>query len=601
MNVESIEKMSKARLIQELKKLQTAQDRMVAHLDEGDPKRVMHQLQIHQIELEIQNRELQESQRRLEESNARYLALFDFAPVGYCTLDREGYIREINLTGASLLEIQRDQLIGKSLGSVIGRANYNRFRSHMKQCVAEDARVTVDLTLSSMGIQRIVRFITDPVPNPNGPTVTYRTALIDITEEKRFEDELLLLSNLGAVLVSALDYEKSLAAAARVIVPALADLLKIDLIRDDGNVERILVLFADTTKQETLAPKMKEFFPRPDSKTVQAKVIRSGEPAMIQEVSDPVRERLAHDETHAGLLRAAGVRSVIVVPLTVREATFGAMTFATAESGRQYSPSNFRLAETIASRIASSIDNSRLLASRQKAISGRDAILAVVSHDLRNTLNVIQLKTHVMQESADSQSRDDAIFIQRRAGEMVRLIQDLLDISSMEAGQFRLEKSPQTVEPIVKKAIDILSGQAERKSLRLETEVKVEKESIINCDPDRIQQVLGNLIGNAIKFTAPEGDIMVRVEVCRGEVCFSVRDSGPGIPEADLPHVFDRFWSVGKSGVMGTGLGLSIAKGLVEAHGGRIWAESEMGVGSTFVFTLPLTKDPMRRPWKQAA
>jgi signal transduction histidine kinase len=277
------------------------------------------------------------------------------------------------------------------------------------------------------------------------------------------------------------------------------------------------------------------------------------------------------------------------------------MTFATAESGRRYSPSNFRLAETVAGRIATSIDNSRLFASRQKAISGRDAILAVVSHDLRNMLNVIQLKTHVMQGSPDTQSREDAVFIQRRAGEMVRLIQDLLDISSMEAGQFRLEKSPQAVEPIVTKAIDILSGQAERKSLRLSTDVSVGKESTINCDPDRIQQVLSNLIGNAIKFTAPEGAIMVRVELCKGEACFSVQDSGPGIPETDLTHVFDRFWSVGKGGVIGTGLGLSISKGLIEAHGGRIWAESEIGVGSTFFFTLPLSGDPTRRPWKQAA
>ena len=568
MNVEPIEKMPKARLIQELKKLQTSQESVAA----------------------------------LEESNARYAALYDFAPVGYCTLDREGHIQEINLTGAALLETPRDLLIGKALGSVIGRANSDLFREHMKRSVAENLRVTVDLTLpSSMGLQRVVRIITDPVPNPNGRAVMYRTALIDITEEKRFEDELLLLSNLGAVLVSALDYEKSLEAAAHVIVPALADLLKIDLVRDDNRVERILVLFADAKKQAALAPKMKEFSPRPDWTTVQANVIRSGEPLMIAEVSDLFRERLAHDETHAGFLRAAGIRSVIVAPLTVREATIGAMTFATAESGRRYSYSNFRLAETIAGRIAASIDNSRLFASRQKAISGRDAILAVVSHDLRNALNVIQLKTHVMQGSEDSQSREDAVFIQRRAGEMVRLIQDLLDISSMEAGQFRVEKSPQAVEPIVKKVIDTLSMQAERKSLRLRTEVKVGRESRINCDPDRIQQVLNNLLGNAIKFTAPEGTIIVHVAQKKGEVCFSVRDSGPGIPDADLKHVFDRFWSVGKGGVMGTGLGLSIAKGLVEAHGGRIWAESQMGVGSTFFFTLPLVGDSMRHPWQQAA
>jgi CheY-like chemotaxis protein len=171
---------------------------------------------------------------------------------------------------------------------------------------------------------------------------------------------------------------------------------------------------------------------------------------------------------------------------------------------------------------------------------------------------------------------------------MNRLIQDLLDISSIEAGRLRLEKSRQAVLPMLKEALAVWEPQAAQKSLGIDCKCPGADELNLDCDPNRIRQVLNNLIGNAIKFTEPGGSIHVRVEPRADEVCFSVTDSGPGIPKADLPHIFDRFTRTSKSALRGTGLGLSIAKGIVEAHGGRIWVESHTGVGSTFYFILPL-------------
>ena len=590
----SVDKMSKTQLIRELERLQSTQRRLVAHLDDADPKRVLYDLETHQIEIEMQNRELLESQQRLEESRGRYSDLYDFAPVGYCTLDHKGRIVEINRTGAELLEAPKEQLIDKSFRSVVAFSNPDVFETHISRCAKEKTRVTSDLTLLFRdGTQRTVRMITDPMVRGSQKPPVFRTILIDITEEKRFEDELLLLSNLGAVLIAPLDYREALEAAARILIPALADLLKIDLLNDAGRIERFLVLFADHRKQETLAERMMQFYPRPGWKTAQAKVIESGEPMLLAEVPDVLRDRMAHDKAHADILRAAGVRSMMVMPLTVRGRTFGAITFATAESRRRYSASNFRLAGTVANRIATTIDNARLFDDRMKAVTGRDAVLAVVSHDLRNSINVIQLKTYLMLQRADTQSREDAAFIRRRADEMGRLIQDLLDISSLEAGQLRMEKSRQAVVPIVKKTLEAFEFQAAQKSLKLDTEFRVGEELRADCDPDRIQQVLANLIGNAIKFTSFGGSILVRVVPRRDDICFSVSDSGPGIPEPDLLRVFDRFWHAVKSGRRGTGLGLTIAKGLVETHGGRIWAESKIGHGSTFFFTLP-TSHPER-------
>jgi PAS domain S-box-containing protein len=529
----------------------------------------------------------------------RYSKLYDLAPVGYCTLDQKGDIQQINLTGASLLEASRERLIGKSFGSVVTHKEPRLFVEHLRRCADQRLRTSTDITLVlASGIQRIVRLITDPVTNPTDNTVSLLSALIDITEEKRFEDDLRLLSDLGEVLVSALDYWEAIDSAAQMLVPAMADLVKIDLIDDDGHVRRFLVRFADAKKQETLAEKLKQFYPRPGWTTPQALVIESGEPMLLADVSDLVRARMAHDAAHGELLQAAGVQSLMIVPLTARGRRFGALTFASAESGRRYSQSNLPLAETIASRLATTIDNARLLSERKKAISARDAILAVVSHDLRNSLNVIQLKTYLMLQSSEQQTRAEGAFIQRRIDDMIRLIQDLLDISSIEAGQLRLEKSRQAVIPIVKKVFEAFEFQAAQKSIVLESELPQEENPEINCDPARIRQVLTNLVGNALKFTEGGGSVFVRVFSKRGEVYFSVADSGPGIPPEDLARVFDRFWRADRSSRLGTGLGLSIAKGVVETHGGRIWVESQLGVGSTFFFTLPLADAEQERRWE---
>ena len=525
--------------------------------------------------------------KSLRESRDRYSDLYDFAPVGCCTIDRQGLIQEINMTGAALLASPREELIGRPFESVPARMVPNSLESHLKRCAEQTTPVTSDFVLTlGQGVQRVIRIISDPATKEYESRVCYRTALIDITEEKRFGDELLLLSELGAVFVSPLDYTEALQAAARILVPALADLLKIDLLTEGERIERVLVLFADDHKQQALAERLKQFYPRPGWTTVQSKVIQSGQPILLADVSDMLRDRMAHDEVHASLLRATGIRSIMVVPLTVRGRTFGAMTFAAAESGRRYSASNFRLAETVASRVAATIDNARLFAEKKKAIAARDAILAVVSHDLKNSLNVIQLKSYVMSQSPEVRIRTDADFIKRRADEMARLIQDLLDISSMDAGQLRLEKSRQTVTVIVKKVMEAFDFKAQQKSLKLRSESSA-NELEVECDPYRVHQILANLIDNAIKFTAAGGTIVVNAFPGNGEVCLSVADSGAGIPEADISHVFDRFWTANQHG-RGTGLGLSIAKGLVESQGGRIWAESQVGVGSTFFFTLPL-------------
>jgi signal transduction histidine kinase len=173
---------------------------------------------------------------------------------------------------------------------------------------------------------------------------------------------------------------------------------------------------------------------------------------------------------------------------------------------------------------------------------------------------------------------------------MNRLIQDLLDVARIEAGRMYLERDYLQPANLVREAVELNAVLAAAKALTLRPEGG-DATSPVLADRDRVLQVLANLIGNAIKFTPSGGEITVRAEPVNGEICFSVADSGPGIREDDLTRLFRPFWQGRRGGREGAGLGLTIAKGIVEAHGGRIWATSEPGAGATLCFTLPAAEE----------
>jgi signal transduction histidine kinase len=176
--------------------------------------------------------------------------------------------------------------------------------------------------------------------------------------------------------------------------------------------------------------------------------------------------------------------------------------------------------------------------------------------------------------------------IQRSVQQMNRMIRDLLDASSIDAGRFRVAQSYTDVAPLLCQASDLLGPLAAAKKIQLEcSAAKGLPKAWV--DADQMLRVFSNLIGNAIKFTPEGGAIALRAELIEDSIAFSVRDTGSGIPAAQLPHVFDRYWQGMRGDRRGAGLGLAIAKGIVEAHGGRIWVESTPGIGSTFSFSIP--------------
>jgi signal transduction histidine kinase/CheY-like chemotaxis protein len=383
-------------------------------LDERD--QLIHDLEVHQAELQAQNQQLRDAQELLEASRARYSDLYDFAPVAYCTLDAVGCISEINLTGATLLATPRARVIGKPFAVYVAEPDRAAFRTHLQRCgAAPGGRAVVDLTLADVTRPPIViQMVSVVVVDQAGVVQGCRSSFTDSTEQKRAEEAL------------------------------------------------------------------------------------------------------------------------------------------------------------------------------QLAVRMREDFLAIVSHDLRSPLSSILLGSEVLQVSAvlDASGQRSVGVIHHAALRMSRMLSDLLDLSSMDAGHLSMECRPERVEDLLAALVESATPGAAAKSIQLDL-VLGAPGLIAYCDRDRVLQVLMNLVGNAIKFSAIRGRVAIEARAVFGHTELCVRDEGVGITASQLEHIFDPYWQVAKTAKLGTGLGLAIARGIVEVHGGRIWAESVVGRGSSFCFTLP--------------
>lgn len=230
-------------------------------------------------------------------------------------------------------------------------------------------------------------------------------------------------------------------------------------------------------------------------------------------------------------------------------------------------------------------------AAAEAAVNARDEVLRIVAHDIGNSLSAVKIHAMVLERTlpaegqAEARKRTEAI--RHLTQQMDRLRQDLLDVAAIEAGRLSFEPGETSLHGVVDEVLGTVAEQAAEKGLAVERALADDLPAVW-ADRERLHQVLGNLVGNAVKFTPAGGHI--RVGAARGdegEVRVTVEDTGPGIPPEHLEHVFDRFWQARSTRRAGAGLGLAIARGIVEAHGGRIQACSEVGKGTTFEFTLP--------------
>jgi signal transduction histidine kinase len=410
-------------------------------------------------------------------------------------------------------------------------------------------------------------------------------ALRDITEQKQAETEARLLADLGAIFAGALEFEGRLTGLARLLARDLADLCVLDIIGDDGTIRRARVACRDLTR-EWLCDVLMRTSADGERHRVAAPVLETGQGVLIAKVTPHVIRSWARTYEDRMALQKAGFQSAIGVPLMAREKVLG--TVSLLSLSRVYGPGDLHVAEVVAQRASVLLDNARLFDTAKRAIKARDDILGIVAHDLRNPLAAISALGTVLRLRDTKREIGEEIGeeIGNAVNRMNRLIQDLLDVTGIEAGHLslrlaRLDAAKVATDSVVPQTPLVASASLE---LRLDMAPNLPD---IWADHDRLLQVFDNLIGNAIKFTKPHGQITLAAAAHAGEVLFSVADTGRGIATAHLPYVFDRFWQGSRDKRRGAGLGLAIVKGIVEAHGGRIWVQSTPGHGSTFFFTIP--------------
>lgn len=424
------------------------------------------------------------------------------------------------------------------------------------------------------------------VRNGRGEPVRVIGSMMDVTERKREEEAQRFLAQASALMDSSLDREAILPRLARLCIPLLGDYSLVDLVDEQGHLHRVATAHVDPRKEELLARESILGTSEVPERSLVARALRTGEPAFVPECGDPEGRDPDDDRDALGRI---GVCSLIVAPLLIGERRIGAITIGTSDSGRVYTPVDLMHVQDLAHRLAFSIDHARLYQEATDAVRARDEVLGVVTHDLRNPLSAIQMSAALLREGGQERRAENQKWVDiilNTADQMNHLIGDLLDLSSIDAGRFSVDAAEQKVSAITTGAIELLEPLANEKEIRMAARVG-EGVTTVWADTGQILRVLSNLVGNAIKFTPTGGAVLLTVERTESEVLFSVSDTGPGIPAEHQPHVFDRYWQATAGDRRGAGLGLAIAKGIVESHGGRIWADGGEGKGATFHFTLP--------------
>ena len=417
-----------------------------------------------------------------------------------------------------------------------------------------------------------------PICDPGGKPLRWLCTYTDVSLQR-------FLDQATALLSTSLDYEQTLEQLARLAVPDLADWCAVDL-ASDGDIRRVAITHADPDALER-ARQHSARYPQQSDMGV-ARVVRTGEPLYMPLLTEEVLAASVPDPAERANLSPFGLRSVIIVPLTARGRVLGAITLVTSNSGRTYHPPDLEIALELGRRAGLAVDNARLYAEAHQAVRVREDVLAIVSHDLRNPLGAIDLSASMLMQRTgnDARMRKQLEIIRRSSTRMEHLISDLLDMASIQAGRLSLTLEPHDAAQMVAEVIDTHAALAAERQIDLHADAHVAGVTL-RCDRERLSQVFGNLMSNAIKFCRPGDQITLRATADATHARFDVCDTGPGIAASELPRIFDPYWSAQRHAKKGTGLGLYICKGIIEAHGGMLTAASEVGAGATFTVTLP--------------
>ncbi len=534
------------------------------------------------------------AERKLRESESRFRAVLDqVEDYAIFILDPEGCVASWS-SGARLLKgWSQEEILGKSFallyppeeaargmpGAELERA------AHAGHVENEGWRIRKD------GSRFLANVVTTALRGEQRELLGFVKVTRDITERRRAERNVEFLSRATQELTLSLDSKATLERLVHVVVPEVADWCGVDVEGGGGSTGAFVTSTHGDPRAEQALQESRLRFPldeRWPSEIVER--LRRGEPVFLPQVGEAELSAVARSAEHLELLRTVGVHSLIVVPLRSRGVAYGSVTLAMTGSMRRFDNTDLDLVVELARRSELAIDNARLFEETQRAVRIREDVLAMVSHDLRTPLSAIRLAASLAARRVAEGAQLSGVLqqleaIRRRTVGAEVLLQDLLDMASIRAGRMTVKFAPDDAGALLSEAMEAHEALALEKGVSLEQETS--GAIAVRCDRSRILQVFSNVLTNAIKFGAAGARVRVGAEHGERFATFTVVDTGPGILEDELPHVFEAYWSARQQARQGTGLGLFISKGIVEAHGGRIWIESQAGRGTTVRFTVP--------------
>jgi signal transduction histidine kinase len=436
-----------------------------------------------------------------------------------------------------------------------------------------------------------------PVKTADGRVEVVINFFRDVTEKLRQKAEERLLANATLLFSQSLDLDRTLQQLADTVVPELADWAIVEVVDEPGSrsrPQRVAMAHVESRKLEWAKEVSRRWPSRwdPDAPYGLAVVLRSGQPQMFPKVTREMLQAAAHDVEHLEMLERIGMQSVLYVPVRAPGRTvYGALTLITAEGRRTYDTRDLDFALELGLRAGTAIANARLFAAVEHASQQKDEFLAMLAHELRNPLGPMVNAVELAQRQPDTAPRAHRV-IDRQLKQLTRLVDDLLDVSRISRGKIELQRQALDLGVL---AADVVDDQLEAfAAAGLELKIERSGELGLNGDPVRLQQVIGNLLGNALKFTPRGGLVWVRVRAVAGQVTLSVTDTGQGIDAATLSKLFQPFVQTRRALDRengGLGLGLAVVRGIVELHGGRVTASSKgSGQGTTFEVSLPVDR-----------
>ncbi|MDP9150197.1 MAG: ATP-binding protein [Myxococcota bacterium] len=525
----------------------------------------------------------------LLDSDIRFRAIYDNALDAMVIADDEGRIIDANVAATVLFGRERSDILSLRVFDLLPEPD-----------PADGPCAQLKNAPSQRGERRIVL--------PDGRVIhvefsarsaflpgRHLSVLRDIDERRHTEEVLRFLAEASAVLARSLDYRTTLESLAQVVVPTWAEWSAVDMVVGDGSLRRAAAAHVDHSKVDAAKELGNLWTGRPDEASSARHAVHSLRPVLAAEVSEECLAGLVADPAALRLARSLGMRSWMHLPLIVREECIGVLTLVAGDSGRRFGPADVSVAEDLARRAASAIENAQLFTKSRDALEARDEFLQIASHELNTPLTSLKLQVAMLQRAGlEGKQRDHVQAAARQVDRIGNLVEGLLDVTRVVAGQLLLTRAPVELGRLLRDVVALIADDARTSGVDLR--VRTDKVVVGSFDGARLAQAIANCIVNAIKYGAGK-PVEISLDSADGMATITVRDRGIGIDPTMHARIFDRFVRASSAqNYGGFGLGLWIARQIVEASGGTISVASVVGEGATFRIDLPLVAADTPRP-----